>query len=318
VVVIDHRFPDLDAERNVLAAVSAEVIDLRGADDERIMEVAATADAILLGARFKMDRGRLSALKRCRVIARYGVGVDNVDVVAAAEQGIVVTYVPDYCVEEVANHTLALLLALCRRLFDYDAAVRGMAPLTPGISLPRLSKCTLGILGFGRIGQQVARRALAFDLRVLAYDTLVPNSDMRVVGASPASFAEVVTSSDFISLHLPLDKSTHHILDAAAIESMRPGSIVINVGRGGLVDEIALGRALTAGQLSGAGIDVTEMEPLPRNHPLRSAPNVIFTPHVAWFSSGARNELQVKTAGEAVRVLSGRAPLNAVSGQMSE
>lgn len=312
VVVIDHRFVNLDAERAVLAAVNVELRDLRDAPDETVMEAAAEADGILLGARYRFDRDRIRRLQRCRVISRYGIGVDNVDLAAAAERGIAVTFVPDYGIEEVANHALALLLAIHRRLFEYDAAVRAgaIAPARP-VAIPRLSQCTLGILGFGRIGREVARRAAAFGLRLLVHDPVVPADAVAGASAQPASLAEVISSCDFLTLHLPLSDATRHLLNAEAIASMRPGAVVINVARGGLVDEAALAAAIRSGHLGGAGLDVTEVEPLPMEHELRDLPGVILTPHSAWISTGARADLRRKAAEEVARVLSGSAPLNA-------
>lgn len=306
VAVVDHRFADLSAERSILAKVGAELVDLRGASDDEVIEACADAEGILLGARFQFTRERIARLGRCRVIARYGVGFDNVDVAAADEMGIAVTFVPDYCVEEVANHAMTLLLALHRHLIDFDARLRGGNPGIPAeFVVPRLSGCTLGVLGFGRIGAEVGRRARAFGLRIAAYDPYLPEGTILAAGAVPVSLEEAIGESEFVSLHFPLNNSTRHVIDAAAIARMRPGAFIINVARGGLVDEEALADAIRSGRLGGAGLDVTEIEPLPADNPLRTLPGVILTPHVAWLSTGAREELQVKTAEEAVRVLRG-------------
>jgi D-3-phosphoglycerate dehydrogenase len=314
VAVIDHRFESLHAEREVLSEVGAELIDLRDAPLSRVLEVASTADAILLGARFEFDRTRLARLTRCRVIARYGVGVDNIDLAAAAERGIVVTAVPDYCVEEVANHAIALLLALHRQVVEYDQAIRGTrvsAERSPVI--PRLSDCTLGILGFGRIGAEVARRASALGLSITVHDPITADAAIRQAGCEPLPAREVIRTADFLSLHVPLNVGTRHLLDAETIGEMRSGSIIINVSRGGLIDEEALADGIESGHLGGAGLDVTESEPLPPGHRLLSLPRVILTPHVAWLSSGARAELQRKTAEEALTVLRGDSPRHPAS-----
>jgi len=278
----------------VLEPLGAELVDLRGRPEPEVLSEAERADAILIGARFRLDAVRIARL-RCRAIVRYGVGVDNIDVEAARRRGIVVGFVPDYCVEEVSTHALALLLALHRQL----GGVAG------GYPIRRLSTLRLGVVGFGRIGGELARKALALGLAVAAHDPLVAAKEMRKAEVEPLTLEELLARSDFVSLHVPLTAATWHLLDARRIASMRAGAVLINVGRGGLVDEVALGQALRSGHLAGAGLDVTELEPLPADHPLRSAPNLLLTPHVAWFSVEARRELQTKAAEEVARALRG-------------
>ena len=282
------------------------MFDLRGLEPDKILERSAAADAVLLGARFQFDRERLALLGRCRVIVRYGAGVDNVDLAAAHERGVVVSCVPDYCVEEVSNHAIALLLALHRQLVGYDQAFRaGSAAIDTSHPIPRLSSLTLGIVGFGRIGREVGRKAKALGLNVAAFDPLVQPASIRAAEAEPSGLVELMRAADVVSLHVPLTSETRNLIDAGRIAGMRHGALLINVGRGGLVDEVALADALHTGQLGGAGIDVTSVEPLPAGHPLFRAPNVILTPHVAWYSTGAQRELQTKAAEEVARVLTG-------------
>jgi D-3-phosphoglycerate dehydrogenase len=185
VAVVGHRFANLDAEREVLSAVDADLVDLREEPLSRILEVSARADAILLGTRFRFDRGRLTALRRCRVISRYGVGVDNVDLQAASELGIRVTCVPDYCVEEVANHAITLLLALNRHVVEFNEGMRSESTARSRLEIRRLSDCTLGILGFGRIGAEVAKRARAFGVTMAIHDPLRSASDIEALGEKP-------------------------------------------------------------------------------------------------------------------------------------
>jgi D-3-phosphoglycerate dehydrogenase len=277
------------------------------------MNAVKEADGILLGARFQLDKHRIDQLQRCKVIARYGVGVDNVDVKAALQRGITVTMVPDYGTEEVANHAFALLLALHRRLVDYDKAVRdGLVTPTRPVRIPRLSVCTLGVIGFGRIGQAVVRRAKSFELEVLVSDPVAADDAIQHAGALPCALDDLLVNCDFLSLHVPLDAATRHLLNAASLARMKPGAIVINVARGGLIDEQALAEAIEAGTIAGAGLDVTEFEPLPVDHALRNLPGVILTPHIAWLSDGARADLQRKAAEEVARVLGGAEPLHPV------
>lgn len=302
--VIDHRFPNLDPERAVLASVAAEVDDLRGLTDEEVLERATEADGILLGARFQLTRDRIRRLRRCRVVVRYGVGVDNVDLDAAAERGIQVSWVPDYCVEEVSNHALAMLLAVHRQLPAYEARMRsGQAGIDAGRPIQRLSQAALGVVGFGRIGREVARKARAFGLRIAAFDPNLTQEQMGPEVTKTGDLDQLLAVVDAVSLHLPLSNQTRGIMNSRRLSLLKPGSMVINVGRGGLIDEEALADHLESGHLIGAGLDVTALEPLPPGHRLFKAPNLILTPHVAWYSVGAQRELQTKAAEGVARVL---------------
>jgi D-3-phosphoglycerate dehydrogenase len=312
VAVLDHRFADLDIEREVLASVDATVIDTRGLSGQPLVEACADADGILIGARLRLDGPLLDQLRHCRVIVRYGVGVDNVDVAAASARGITVANVPDYCVEEVATHAIAMVLALNRRLIALDRTVRqGRWELGPGAGMRRLSECTLGLIGFGRIGEALGRRAVALGMRVVAADPARPPEQIEAAGAVPVSLDSLLRESDFVSIHAP-KIGADPILGAAEIATMRSHACVINVARGGLVDEGALAEALRDGRLAGAGVDVIDPEPPSLDASLLSAPNVILTPHSAWYSTSAATDLRRKAAEEVARVLSGRAALHAV------
>lgn len=314
VAVIDHRFAELGLEAAALAEVPAELDDLKGMPDQEVLKRAAGADGILLGARFQFTAERLGRLERCRVIVRYGVGVDNVDVTAAKARGIVVSCVPDYCVEEVSNHALALMLALHRRLSPYDARARvGQFGIDTEHPIPRLSGLVLAVLGFGRIGRDVVRKAQAFGLRVLVHDPLVPEDAIAGIGATRVGLDQALGTADIISLHVPLTDQTRALLGRRRLSELKPGALLINVGRGGLIDEEALAEALETGRLAGAGLDVTAVEPLPSRHPLLKAPNLLLTPHVAWYSTGARRDLQATAAAEVARVLRGQPALHALT-----
>jgi D-3-phosphoglycerate dehydrogenase / 2-oxoglutarate reductase len=289
------------------------VEDLKGLPEEEALERAVAADAILLGARFRFDAARLARLQRCRAIVRYGVGVDNVDLAAARSRGIVVSCVPDYCVDEVATHAIALLLAIHRQLGPYAERARaGRLGIDSDHPIPRLSTLVLGVVGFGRIGRETAARARALGMRILAYDPFLDDATVAGAGAEPATLDRLLAEADAVSLHVPLDDTTRNLLDAGRLARMKPGAIVVNVGRGGLIDEAALAGALASGRLGGAGLDVTTTEPLPTGHPLYSTPNTIVTPHVAWYSTGAQRDLQLKAAEEAARILKGEPPRSAV------
>jgi D-3-phosphoglycerate dehydrogenase len=313
VAVVDHRFAALDVERAELAPLGHEVLDGAGLDREAALALCARADAVLVGARLRLDAAAMARLGRCRVIVRHGVGVDNVDVAAAQARGIWVAYVPDYCVEEVADHSIAMLLGLNRCLAGLDRRVRdGRWGIPPGLPVRRLSTRVLGIVGFGRIGEAVGRRAAALGLEVLATDPARPAADVHAAGATPVELDELLARADYVSLHAPrLPGGT--VLDADAIARMKPGACVINVARGGLVDEAALLDALNDGRLGGAALDVAVAEPLGADDPLLSAPNVIVTPHAAWYSLESVLDLRTKAVREAVRVLAGDAPLHAAN-----
>jgi D-3-phosphoglycerate dehydrogenase len=313
VAIVDHRFDGLDIERQVLAEVNATVVDGAGMTAGEALSACAAADAVIVGARLALDAPAIGSLKQCLAIVRYGVGVDNVDVDAATAAGIWVACVPDYCIDEVAEHTIALVLALSRRLFLFDALVRdGAWGIPAGLPIHRLRGLVLGVFGFGRIGAAVGRRASALGMRVLAHDPAVPDDAMRAAGAEPAEEEVLLRTSDIVTLHAPR-LGARPILDATAIDALKPGCAVINVARGGLLDEEALIRGLQEGRLSGGALDVADAEPLQPPHPLLEAPNLIITPHAAWYSLEATRDLRVTAAQEVARVLAGHAPRNPVN-----
>jgi D-3-phosphoglycerate dehydrogenase / 2-oxoglutarate reductase len=309
VVVIDHGVHgDVELERTVLEPLGFQVVDTRGdgRDVEQGFELAveSQAVAIVAGPIIRLDRAHQQRLRGCRAIVRYGVGLDNVDVAAAAELGIAVGNVPEYGHEEISNHAIALLLALHRRLFQFDRSVRAGGEGVPPIeTISRLFECTLGLVGLGRIGQRVARKARAFEMRVLGVDPQLQESDARALEIELVELDVLLAESDCVSLHVPLTGETRHMIDERALGLMRPQAGLINIGRGGLIDEEALVRALRAGTLMGAALDVTEIEPLPADSPLLDAPNVILTPHVAWVSRPALEELRRRTAEVVARLL---------------
>lgn len=317
VVVTDSVFPHLETERRVLAEVGAELVALQARRDDELLEAVQDADALLV-CFAPVTRRVVEAARRCKVIARYGIGVDNVDVQAATSRGILVTNVPDYCVEEVSDHALALLLACARRVVWLDRTVRaGRWDARDAVPVRRLSGQTLGLVGFGKIPRLLARKARGLGLRVLAFDPYVDPSAMRELGVEPAELRPLLERSDYVSLHAPLTPQTEGLVDEAALRWMKPTAYLINTARGRIVDERALVAALERGWIAGAALDVLPTEPPPADHPLRKLPNVILTPHVAFYSEESLQELQRKAAEEVVRVLTGQAPrypVNRVAG----
>lgn len=314
VVAIDHRFGDVTVEEAVLREVGASVVDAAALAPDAAAAACVDADAILIGPRLRFGQDRIASLRRCRVIVRYGVGYDNVDVEAAARRGIAVAIVPDYCVEEVATHALAMVLALNRELLSFDLSVRaGKWQIGERPDLRRVSESTLGIIGFGRIGEALGRRALALGMEVVATDPARSPAAIEAAGARCVELDQLLRVSDFVSIHAAKSSEALPIIDAAALRRMKASAYLVNVARGGLVDEDALADALQAGRLAGAALDILEPEPPPRDASILSAPNVLLTPHAAWYSATAVEELRRKAAEEAARVLAGGAPRNPVA-----
>jgi D-3-phosphoglycerate dehydrogenase / 2-oxoglutarate reductase len=312
VAVADSVFPNLDLARAVVSRAGAELRLAPQPTPESIVATAKEADALLV-TYAKITAEMIGQMKRCRIISRFGIGVDNVDLAAATRDGIVVTKVPDYCIDEVSDHAMALLLSLVRKIpFSSARAHAGRWEMPAVAPIHRLRGRTLGLVGFGRIPQLVAPKAKAFGLRVISYDPYVPKAVMDQLGVGQVEFAELVKTSDYISIHSPLLPETHHLFNADVFRMMKPSALLVNTARGPVVDEAALARALDGKQLAGAALDVLEQEP-PVNSPLFGRDNVILTPHTSFYSVESLEELQTKAAEEVVRVLSGEAPRNPVN-----
>lgn len=313
VVVTDSVFPTLEPAREVLSSIGAELRLAEAPDPFRVASLAREADALMV-TYMRIGAELIQELPRCRIIARFGIGVDNVDVAAATRAGIVVTNVPDYCIDEVSDHALALLLALARRLFPADRSVRaGTWSVNVVTPIHRLKGRVLGLIGFGKIARSLAQKARALGLEVLAFDPYLAPEFMEAHGARPVSLEELLQSSDFISIHVPLTPETRHLLNDEAFRKMKPGAFLINTARGPIVDEEALLRALDSGQLAGAALDVLEREPPHSDSPLLRREDVIITPHIAFYSEEALIELQTRAAEEVVRVLQGQRPRSPVN-----
>jgi D-3-phosphoglycerate dehydrogenase len=311
VVITDLDHDNVDPERSVLDGHDVELRVLRCRTPEEVAAQAGDAD-VLINQYVPITAEALDGLPRCRLVVRYGVGVDNVDVEAAAARGVWVANVPDYGRDEVADHTLALALAVLRGVVALDRSVReGSWDLEAARPLRRLATLTYAVVGCGAIGTAVAARAAGLGMRVLGYD--VP----QVRSAPPIErvpLEELLSSSDLVSLHAALTPDTHHLIGAAALARMRPSAFLVNTARGGLVDAAALLAALDAGELAGAARDVLEGEP-PDELGWRLArhPRVVMTPHAAWYSEEAFHTLKTEVAREALRVLEGgrpRCPVN--------
>jgi D-3-phosphoglycerate dehydrogenase len=314
VAVADSVFPNLDLARAVVSRAGAELRLASQPTPEGILAAAREADALLV-TYAKINADMIREMKKCRIISRFGIGVDNVDLEAATRAGIVVTKVPDYCIDEVSDHAMALLLSLVRKIpFSSARAHAGRWEMPAVTPIHRLRGTVLGLVGFGRIPQLVAPKAKAFGLRVVAYDPYVPQAAMDQAGVGRVEFAELLKISDYISIHSPLLPETHHLFSTDVFRQMKPGALIVNTSRGPVVDEAALAAALDARQIAGAALDVLEQEP-PVSSPLFGRDNVILTPHTSFYSVESLEELQTKAAEEVVRVLSGQPPRNPVNPQ---
>ena len=312
-LITDYVWPNIDVESKVLRAAGIEPVVAPDTSEDTLAELAADADIIMFC--FAQVTGDvLRAAAKCMVASRYGIGVDNIDIPTATELGIVVTNVPDYCMDEVTDHALGMILALNRRFGQHDAEVKagGWASVALNQPMHRTRGATLGILGFGRIGRSIAEKAVGFGMDMVAYDPLI-EPGQTIDGVEIISFEDVLKRSHFITVHTPLTPETEGMVGADELAMMMPGSIIVNCARGGIIEEEALAEALRSGHLAGAGLDVVEPAPPPDDHPLLGAPNIIITPHTAFFSQASTVELERRTAEEAIRVLNGDAPENLIN-----
>lgn len=313
VIVINPGYESYDIERELLEPIGAEVIvAAKDCDTEDlVISTARDADAILV--REGPVSGRvIESLNKLKVIARYGVGVDNVDLETACQHKIYACIVPNYGNEDVSDHAMALLLACIRTLPMRDKNVRNGIFETDIVSeIHRTTGRNLGIIGYGKIARVFHRKWQGFlPARVLVYDPFVDAVTITETGAEKVDFDTLLVEADYISVHAPLTPETRHIIDAPALKKMKSTAVIVNTSRGAIIDTVALAKALGEGEIFAAGIDVFEKEPLPADHPLVSTPNVILTPHLAWYSKESTRDLQTGAALEIKRVLSGEPPQN--------
>ena len=300
IILIEHGYPTTDAERNCIASYGGELIDCDEMPVEESLRMCHEADGVLV-RRMTLSRDILAShFRNVKVIARYGVGVDNIDVQAATELGIIVSRALNYGTEEVSDHAIALLLAGARGIVErHQVMLAGGWDVLRTGRVRRLAECTFGLLAFGQIGRCAARKLGSWNARVIAHDPFIDRDIISNAGVEPVDFDTLIAESDFLSIHAPLLPETHHLIDASVIEKMKRGSMIVNTARGGLIDSAALLAALESGHLAGAALDVFEEEPLPPNDPLRKAPNIVLTDHAAWYSETGQYELQA-SAAEAV------------------
>ena len=313
--MVSERLGALTGAERSLEEAGADVVSLPLWDLSQIRQNAGDADVLIIGAVEPFDRAALEALPGRKALVHRGVGFDNVDTVAATELGIPVGIVPDASVEEVSDHALALLLASERRLLEVDHAVReglwrrdSSAIQARRQGARRLSTLTLGVVGFGRIGRALARKAAPVYARVVTCDPVAEPAACAAAGVELLTFDDLLDAADHISVHVPLTAETHHLFDLGTLRRLRPGAVLVNTSRGGIVDEAALIDVLATGPLAMAGLDVTESEPLPEGDPLTGAPRLILTAHSGSWSQSATTELRARSVQAARAALDGRLP----------
>ncbi len=314
VVIIDGVFSSYDEEKASLKRIKADVSIHNPATEDELIAAVREADAVLVNLH-RITARVIAALAHCRIISRYGVGYDNVDVATAAERGIWVAIVPDYCVEEAADHAIALLLSSIRRVTLKDRLIReGFWKKEGSHPLSRTSRGTLGIVGYGQVGRAVHRKLAGFGFKeILVCDPYREPEEIAKKGARLAILPALLKQSDYVTVHVPLTDKTRHLLGAKEFKLLKKGAVLVNTSRGPVIDEAALAAALDAGRLGGAGLDVFETEPLPREHPLLRFPEVIVTDHTAYYSPESVTELKTRTADNVVQTfLTGR-PRHAVN-----
>jgi D-3-phosphoglycerate dehydrogenase len=282
-------------EERALAAAGGEVRAHDLTEPEDVAKVAADADVVWLGWDPPLTREILARLPRCRLAIRWGVGHEQIDSAAATELGIAVANAPTYGSEDVAEHAIALLLAAAKRIvWEHESIRAGGWPGAAAGTVHRIAGRTLGIIGVGRIGSAAARRAIGLGIRVIGHDNARPDHELRAMGVEPVDLATLAARSDYISVHVPYSASSHHLVDAALIEAFKPGAILVNTSRGKVLDQGALVAALHSGTLGAAALDVFDPEPPAVDDPVRSAPNLILTPHHASWSDEAMEDLRAE------------------------
>jgi D-3-phosphoglycerate dehydrogenase len=306
IVITDHAFPDLATEEAIAAAAGATLVAAQTKDPGQLATAVADADAVM--TQFApVNADVIAAMRRARVIVRYGIGVDNVDLAAARARGIPVCNVPDYCIDEVADHTLAFILALTRQVVPQSRLVHeGEWKLAaPPAAFRTLAGMTCGVVGFGRIGRGVVRRLVAFGGRVLVSDPAATPEAVAALGAEGAPLAKLLAESDLVTLHCPSLPETKGMINATMLAAAKPGLLLVNLSRGDLVDPDALVSALDSGRVAGAALDVFAPEPIPAGHPILGRANVVLAPHVASVSAAAVHRLRTTVATLAVAALAG-------------
>jgi len=314
IVVTDSESDSIDIEIKEAKKIGASVVRGNCKSEDEVIDIAKDADALLVNLA-PITRRVIEALDRCRVVVRYGIGVDNVDIQAATKVCIYVVNVPTYCIDEVSSHAAALVLAITRKLPQLCRDIKsGIWDFQQQLPIIDLKRSKLGVIGFGNIARLFIKKMKVFGIeQVLVYDPFVKDEDIREFCAIPVEFDGLITKSDVISIHTPLNQETRHLFGETQFKLMKKTACIINTARGGIIDEQALYIALKEGLIAGAALDTMELEPPKANNPLFELDNVILTPHVAFYSEAAIKNLHLWAIEEAIRVLTGGIPKNIVN-----
>lgn len=313
VAVTDHLFPSMDDEARMFREMDTDLVIGRCKGEDDVIALCRNADAIL-NTYARMTPGVIESLERCRVIVRFGIGYDNVDVDAATRCGIMVANTTEYCIDEVADQAMAMLLACARGLFPAGRIARdGTWDLSKMPVLRRLRGQTLGLVGIGQIGKAVAARAHGFGLKVLASDPYVDEAAARELGAELVDLDALLAAADYVSVHVPLMPATEGMMNAGVFAKMKPTAFLINVARGRIVNQADLVSAVQRGDIAGAGLDVLEREPPEAGDAVTTLDNVVLTPHSAWLSEEARADMRRRAVGQVVSVLRGELPYSLIN-----
>ena len=313
VVITDYEYTDIDQERKIILDSGAKFYAYQAKEENELIEITKDADAVIVQYA-NLTRNIIEKMEKCKVIATYGVGVNRIDIQAASDKGIYVCNVPDYGIDEVSNHTIALILALARKLHINAKCLKegnwGYQNILP---ISRLERQTLGLIGLGRISSLVAKKMSAFGLNIIAYSPIGNEERANNLNVSLVDFETLLEKSDFISIHCPLTEETTHLFNKEVFSKMKNTAYIINTARGPIIDEEALIDALKLGEIAGAGLDVYKEEPIDNENELLKMDNVIATSHIAWYSQEAISALQQNPAKEVVNVLAGNEPFNCVN-----
>ncbi len=308
VAVADTPFPTLDPAKKALARVNGELKLASEPTPQAILEVAADADALLV-TYGKITADVIAGMKNCKVIGRFGIGIDNIDIPAATKAGITVTYAPVYCLDEVSDHAMALLLSLARKIpYSNKLVSEGRWEMPAVVPIARFRGRTMGLVGIGNIPQQIVPKAQAFGMKVIAADPYAPDEVFKRLNVEKVELDDLLARSDYISVHAPLTPETENMFSTEAFKKMKSSALLINTARGPLVDVDALAKALDAGEIAGAALDVLPSEPPTADNPVVGRDDVIITPHTGFYSEDALLDLQTTVATDVAAVLAGEAP----------
>ncbi len=315
VAFTDWTFPDLGVEESILKPHGIEIVARQCKTESDLIDLCADADAVVTQFA-RVNANVVSAMQKARAIVRYGIGVDNVDLDVARGRGIPVCNVPDYCIDEVADQTLAFILATTRQVVTHATHLRGgkWGMSMPLSQMKALRDLTVGVVGFGRIGREVVKRLVPFKCAVHVFDPVVSAAEIEKLGARAVTFADLLNNADVLTLHCPSTPQTRRLMNRETFAKLKPGTIFINVGRGDLADPDALTALLESGHLGAAALDVFDPEPIPAGHPLLGMANVILAPHIASCSVPAVKKLRESVANLALSAVRGQALATVVNG----